>query len=134
MKYLLDTDIAIYYLKGNPQVAEKIKNAGAASLSISTITLSELYYGAYKSARIQENIEKLKVLRKEIAVLQCSEEIAEGFGKIKSNLEKRGTPVEDFDILIAATATKHDLVLVTNNGRHFEGISDLKLENWLTMY
>ncbi len=134
MKYLLDTNIVIYYLKGNSQVIEKVRKTKVRSLCISVVTLSELYYGAYKSSKTEDNINKLREVIENLFVFSCDEGIAEEFGKIKSSLISQGIPIEDFDILIAATAIKHNSVLVTNNFRHFERIPGLKLENWLTLH
>ncbi len=90
----------------------------------------ELYYGAYKSQRIESNLAKVKTIEKILKVIQTGEEIVELFGMLKAQLEAKGQSIDDFDLVIASTALAHNLILVTNNIRHFQKIEGLKLENW----
>jgi len=131
MKYLLDTDICVYWLRGNENVERSALAAGLEELAISFITLSELYYGAYKSKRIKENLAAIQALPDKVAVLDSDEAVCEGFGKLKAGLEKEGSVIEDADLFVAACALSHDITLVTNNEKHFRKIKGLNLENWL---
>ncbi len=129
--YLLDTNILIHFFKGNPLVREKMSRAGLEKLAISELSLAELYYGAYYSQRPLENLAKVDKLRHCLYVLSMEEEASKYFGKIKSTLRKQGNLIEDLDILIAAVALANELILVTNNIKHFDRIENIRLENWL---
>ena len=90
----------------------------------------ELYYGAYKSQKITGNLAKIKTLEQSMEIITPGLESAEVFGMLKSQLEKTGSRLDDFDLIIAACALSHNLTLVTNNEKHFQRIEGLKLENW----
>jgi len=128
--YLLDTDTIIYNLKGELKVHENLLLHVNDLLQISIITLMELYYGAYKSQHVDANLAKIKTLEQSLDILIAGQETAEIFGKLKSKLESSGNRLDDFDLIIASTALTHNLVLVTNNEKHFQRIEGLKLENW----
>ena len=128
--YLLDTDTIIYNLKGELKVHENLLLHVNDLLQISIITLMELYYGAYKSQHVDANLAKIKTLEQSLDILITGQETAEIFGKLKSKLESIGNRLDDFDLIIASTALTHNLVLVTNNEKHFQRIEGLKLENW----
>lgn len=99
-------------------------------LKISVISLMELYYGAHKSEKVTANLSRVRWIENAFDVLPVDVSIAGTFGMIKSNLEFQGTPLDDFDLIIAATALASNLRLVTNNERHFSRVEGLKLENW----
>jgi len=128
--YLLDTDIIIYSLKGNENVMSNLELHMEAQLGITIITLMELYYGAYKSQKPAANIAKIKTLENSLSIISISRESGEIFGMLKADLENNGTPLDDFDIIIAACALTNNMTLVTNNLRHFKRIEGIKLENW----
>ena len=128
--YLLDTNIIIYILKGNEMVKKNLLKHYHDSMSISVVTLMELYYGAYKSQKWESNLAKIKSIENSIEVLSLGKESVEIFGIQKAKLEKLGTPLDDFDLIQAACAMTHNLTLVTNNTKHFERIEGLKLANW----
>ena len=104
MKYLLDTNICIYLLNGDETLKRKVKEVGLFSLAISNATLAELYFGAYNSKRVEENLKRIAVFKKHLKVYPESEESAKMFGKFKSRLKSEGNLIEDFDILIASEA------------------------------
>jgi len=131
MKYLLDTDTIIYFLSKNSSVKTRIEKEGLNTISISIITLFELYFGAYNSHRIEENIHTINRLRNVIHIFQINDSILNSFGKTKTFLKKAGELIGDFDLVIATTALAHDLTLITNNISHFHRIPSLKIENWL---
>lgn len=128
--YLLDTDTVIYSLKGEPTVEKNLRNHFHDPMNMSVITLMELYYGAHKSLKIVSNLAKIKTLELSFEIISISEESAEIFGMTKAQLEKAGSPLDDFDLIIASSALSNNLVLVTNNVRHFQRIEGLKLTNW----
>ncbi len=128
MKYLLDTDIIVDHIRKKQIISEEVLENGA---SISIITLGELVYGAYKSDNPQKSLitlkENLYILDLEIKNL--NEVAVAEFGRIKADLEKKGSRLEDFDLLIAAIAKTLNLILVTRNLDHFKRIKDLKLSD-----
>jgi predicted nucleic acid-binding protein len=128
--YLLDTDTVIYSLKGEPAVKKNLREHFHDPLKMSVITLMELYYGAHKSQKIASNLAKIKTLEISFQIIPISEESAGIFGMTKAQLEKAGSPLDDFDLIIASCALSNNLVLVTNNVRHFQRIEGLKLTNW----
>ena len=90
----------------------------------------ELYYGAYKSKKIANNLAKIKIIENTFEIIPVSRELVEIFGVLKSGLEKSGKPLDDFDLILASTAMSHNLTIVTNNEKHFGRIDGLKMENW----
>jgi len=126
VKYLIDTDVLINYLRGKTKLDEKLIDAGSG---ISIITLGELIYGAYKSSDLQKSINLTKDFIKEsgVRIIDTNQEIIYSFAQIKAGLEKNGIRLEDFDLLIGATAKAHSLILVTNNIRHFSRIPNLQI-------
>ena len=130
MKYLLDTNICVYWLNGDKAIEDKAIQVGLNQIAVSFISLSELYYGAYKSQKVKQNLSAIKNLESKLKKVESNKEICESFGKLKSELEKEGNIIDDADLFIACCALKTNRVLVTNNERHFSRIKGLKLENW----
>jgi tRNA(fMet)-specific endonuclease VapC len=130
LMYLLDTDTIIYSLKGHEAVQINLSTHIDDPMSLSVISLMELYYGAYKSQKVTSNLSKIRILEKTFEIIPAGTESAEIFGILKTDLEKSGNPLDDFDLIIAACAMTYNLTLVTNNYRHFERIDGLKLANW----
>ncbi len=128
--YLLDTDIMIYNLKGNEMVRQNLRNHINDPIQICSVTLMELYYGAFKSQKVESNIAKVRKIENSIEIISINKDQVELFGMLKVKLEKAGTPLDDFDLILAATALSHNLILVTNNERHFSRIEGLQIENW----
>ncbi len=128
--FILDTDTLIYSLKGNQAVVQNLKARRQEILRISVISMMELYYGAYKSKKTAANLAKVRRIEDAFDVLCVDYSISGIFGMLKADLESRGTPLDDFDLIIAASALAYNLTLVTNNERHFSRVQGLKLENW----
>jgi len=128
--YLLDTDTIIYNLKGNANIQKNLRNHINDPIKTSVITLMELYYGAYKSEKVAANLAVIKTLEQSLDIIPIGLEVVQTFGLIKSQLEKSGSRLDDFDLIIAACAMAHNLILVTNNAKHFQRIEGLKIENW----
>jgi tRNA(fMet)-specific endonuclease VapC len=130
-RYLLDTDTVIFWLKVRyPQINQKIETLEPDRLFISTVTVAELYFGAYNSSRIKENVSLIDELTSEIQVISLESEAGKFFGRKKAELKRKGEILPDSDLFIAAIAVSNDLVLVSNNERHFSRIEELRLENW----
>ena len=128
--YLLDTDTIIYSLKGDDAIKKNLERHLSDPLKISVITLMELYYGAYKSNRVSGNLAKIKTIESSFEIIPPGNESAEIFGRLKASLQQTGTPLDDFDLIIASCALAHNLILVTNNEKHFRRIESLRLDNW----
>ena len=128
--FLLDTDTLIYSLKGNDAVVRNLATHQRDPLKVSVITIMELYYGAYKSEKAAANLAKVRRIENAFDILSVDFSVAETFGMLKSALESQGTPLDDFDLVIAASALAHNLTLVTNNEKHFRRVEGLKLDNW----
>jgi len=127
-KYLLDTSILIALFASDTLVKENL--TGASEVYVPSIALGELYYGAWKSQRQEENIAQLDELVVKIGVLNCNAETARKYGEIKNRLRVKGRPIPENDLWIAAIALEHDLVLATRDA-HFGEIDDLEMEMWI---
>jgi len=126
---LLDTNVVIAFFNGNKEVLKKIQ-AEVDKISLSTLVIAELDYGAKASQRAKENIEKLYRFVDIVRVYPFDLECDKIFGNIKSKLRKTGKPTGEMDALIAATAMANKVTLVTDNRKHFENIEGLKIETW----
>lgn len=132
MEYLLDTNMCIYIIKKKPEnVLEKFKGLSLGSIGISSITLAELQYGIMKSSDPRKNQEALDKFLTPIEILDFDYYATIEYGKIRAELERKGTPIGPLDTLIASHALSLELTLVTNNVREFDRVSGLKIENWV---
>ena len=130
IRYLLDTDTSVGWLRGHTPVRRKITDVGASTIGFSIITLSELRYGASCSAQPASNHQSIDDFLIGITVVSLEIISARIFGDIKAFLRSQGQLLEDADLLIAATALTFNLTLVTNNVRHFSRIPHLVIESW----
>lgn len=128
--YLLDTNTIIYCLKGDETVRNVLQQHIHDSIKISVITLMELYYGSYRSQKVESNLAKIKTLESALEILPVNQELVEIFGMLKSKPQKTGKLMDDFDLILASTALAQNLTLVTNNEKHFKRIDGLSVENW----
>lgn len=129
-RYLLDTDISVFYLRGKHNINQKLEKIEYNNCFISEITIAELKFGAELSNRPIENLRLVDEYVSKMGILPIFNSLAL-YAKEKARLQKDGTSLEDFDLLIGCTAIKNDLILVTNNGRHFERIENIRIENWI---
>ena len=130
MTFLLDTDTCVFWLRGHPGIHAQVAAVGPEALNISVITLAELRYGAECSAQAAANHRAIDDFASGIAVLPVDADIVRSFGEIKAQLRRQGKLIEDFDLLLAATALTNNLALVTNNTTHFDRIPGLTQDNW----
>ncbi len=128
--FLLDTDTIIYSLKGDPIVNQNISQYANEPMKICSATLMELYYGAYKSQMVLSNLAKVKAIEEAFEVLPIGVESVQIFGLLKANFEAIGKRLDDFDLIIAACAMAHNLILVSNNAKHYSRIEGLRLVSW----
>jgi len=131
LKYLLDTNIAIYVIKHRPIQVLETFNRHAGQLCISSITLAELFHGVEKSAKPDHNLRQVEDFVSRLEVLEYGSKAASHYGDIRAHLERKGTPIGVNDLHIAAHARSEGLTLVTNNLREFERIEGLRLDNWV---
>ncbi|WP_281971747.1 MULTISPECIES: tRNA(fMet)-specific endonuclease VapC [unclassified Polynucleobacter] len=131
LKYMLDTNIVIYVLKRRPIQVLDIFNQNTNRMAISSITLSELIYGAEKSQNISKNLDAIEDFISHIEVLSYDQKTSQTYGQIKAKLEKNGEIIGENDIHIAAHAISQGLILVTNNLYEFRRVPHLSLENWV---
>ena len=132
MKYLIDTNICIYIMNNHPpEVLERFRETGVGEVGISSISVSELYYGAYKSGRAEQNIKRVEEFLYPFEILTYDESASREYGKIRSYLEKSGRIIGPLDMLIAAHALSRGLIIVTNNIGEFSRIKALRVENWV---
>ncbi len=127
-QYLLDTNAVIDMFKGNQRVQERIFQAEFHNCCISEITLAELYVGAFKGGRPKQ-LQEIGFVCKRFRILPITSAL-ERYARLRVQLERKGEPIDDFDLLIAATALTEDLTLVTHNLKHFERIEKLRTEDW----
>jgi len=128
-KYLLDTNIAIFYMKGKYNLDERFGNITPGNLFISEITLAELKYGVENSEHTEKNRKVLDLFLTGVKILPIFHAL-DLYAKEKVRLQKAGTRIDDFDLLIGTTAITHNLVMVSNNTSHFKIIKGIKLEDW----
>lgn len=131
LKYLLDTNIVIYVIKRRPIEVMGLFNENAGRMAISAITLSELYHGAEKSAKVAQNLEVVEEFASLLDVLPYTARASLHYGAIRSALERAGRPIGVNDLHIAAHARSEGLTLVSNNLGEFERVPGLLLENWV---
>ena len=130
-KYMLDTNICIYIQKQAPHtLLSKFENLKPGQAVISVITWGELLYGAAKSKKAKSVFDLLNEFASLVPVQPILVDCGKHYGRVRAELEKRGLPIGNNDLWIAAHALASDLILVTNNTREFERIPGLKLENW----
>lgn len=131
IKYLLDTNICIFIIKKQPEkIIRKLQEFDVSEIGISSITLSELEYGIRKSAKPEQNKLALVEFLAPINVVSFDDVASEEYGKIRSGLEKIGTPIGPLDTLIGVHALSIGCILVTNNTKEFKRIKGLTIEDW----
>lgn len=127
-QYLLDTNICISMFKNKQGIREKILDVSLTNCFVSEITLAELFYGAAKSGREEhfKDVEMVIRMFKVLPVYPC----LRLYGGMKAELEAKGMRIDEFDLLIGATAVFNKMVMVTLNVKHFERIPEIQIENW----
>lgn len=128
---LLDTNVIVMLLTGRSDaLTRRIEASAPGSLAIPVIVAHELWYGAYRSAKVAFNLETLRLLFADLALLDHDAEDARAAGEIRAELARRGTPIGPYDVLIAGQARARGLTLVTNNTGEFARVDGLTLEDW----
>ena len=128
---MLDTNICIYAIKHKPEkVLEELQRHDPSDVCISAVTYAELIHGVEKSAAIEKNRLALSLLLANIEIFDFDAKAADCYGKIRTELEKKGSPIGPLDMMIAGHARSLEFTLVTNNMKEFSRVSGLRMENW----
>jgi tRNA(fMet)-specific endonuclease VapC len=128
---MLDTNICIHVIKNRPEtVIRNFLKHEPSELCISSITYAELMHGVEKSQDAERNRVAITLFLSPLSVLEFDNYAAEEYGKVRTELERKGTPIGPMDTLIAAHARAENLILVTNNTREFNRVEGLNVENW----
>ncbi len=129
---MLDTNICIHVINQKPaKVILRFKKEKIGNITISSITLSELKFGAYNSSKLLQNLKAILKFTAPLEVLSFGETETEPYGKVRFDLKKSGRMIDPMDILIAAHALSANCILVTNNVKEFKNVAGLKIENWV---
>ncbi len=130
MKYLLDTNACIRYINGrSPELRAKLSSMPRRDVAVSTITKAEMFYGSAKSQTPQRSREKQIEFLTTLITLPFDDMAAIAYGPLRADLERNGTPIGQYEMLIAAVALANDLTLVTHNVGEFGRIIGLKIED-----
>ena len=131
MRYMLDTNICIYAIKHKPEkVFQRLQALDPEDVCVSSVTYAELVHGVEKSAVVEKNRVALLTLLANIEILDFDVNAADCYGKIRADLEKKGTPIGPLDMMIAGHAQSLGYTVVTNNVKEFSRVKNLKIENW----
>jgi tRNA(fMet)-specific endonuclease VapC len=129
MRYLLDANAVIALLNDTTSpIARRMRRYAPRDFGVSAVVIHELYYGAFKSQRVEQNVARVDALQ--FSVLEFDEEDARQAGQIRAHLASKGTPIGPYDVLIAGQAKARELTLVTHNTTEFERVPGLKVEDW----
>lgn len=131
LKYMLDTNIVIHVMKNRPVSARASFIRHQGQLSISSVTLMELVYGAENSSQPERNLEDIREFTARLTVLPYENAAATHTGQIRAELRRLGTPIGPYDQMIAGHARSQGLIVVINNLKEFERVPGLRTENWL---
>lgn len=128
-KYLLDTNICIYFIKGQYKLYNKIAEVGEENCFISEITVAELKYGIENSKTIEAMRKVVEAFIPKFATIPVYNSL-DIYAKEKARLRKQGLIIDDFDILIGTTAIANNMVMVTNNVAHLSRLENITIEDW----
>lgn len=131
MNFLLDTDTCSAHMRRPTQLAHRFVQY-IGQLAISSVTLAELYAGAYKHSQVNRLLALIADLLTEVQVLDFDAACARTFGQVRGSLLQQGLSVPTTDLMIASTAQVHNLTLVTHNTADYRNIPGLRLDDWLT--
>ncbi|MBD2248411.1 type II toxin-antitoxin system VapC family toxin [Nostoc sp. FACHB-888] len=131
MTYLLDSNVCIRLINNSsPAVTTRLASQQPEDILISTITQLELYYGAYRSAQQERNLEILQRFFSQFSIIPLDPEAARIAGRIRAELAASGTPIGPYDVQIAAIAMTNNLIVVTHNTKEFIRVNELQIEDW----
>lgn len=130
--FLLDTNIVSYWMRGDEKIVSRLKDQKPSDLSLSTITLAEILYGIEKSpVKKRLRRERIDAICSQLDIFPFDKAAAYEYGKIRSILEKKGTPISERDLQIASIATANQFQIVTRNTKEFNRVPKLKVIDWM---
>src|SRR5262245_40332641 len=131
MNYLLDTNCCVLLIRQkSPSVLARLLQHPITDIGLSAVTVAELQYGVQKSSQPAQNQQALDQFLLPLTILPFDDTDAIAYGQIRADLEAQGLPIGSFDMLIAAQAIRHNLILVTNNVCEFARVAGLTIEDW----
>jgi tRNA(fMet)-specific endonuclease VapC len=131
ISHLLDTNAVIALIgRKSDRLVGRVLDSPQGSIGLPSIVAYELYFGAQKSAKVQHNLETLRLLMADFPILDFDQNDAFVAGEIRSALAAKGTPIGPYDVLIAGQAKARGLTLVTNNVGEFNRVENLQVEDW----
>lgn len=131
MRYLLDTNVCIRYLNGQSEkIYQQLSIRKPEEIALCSIVKAELIYGAQKSHNPSKNLQRLYSFADPFISLPFDDKAAEIYGRIRTDLERAGTPIGPNDLMIAAIAIANEIILITHNIREFGKVATLHIEDW----
>lgn len=129
MRYLLDANAIIALLHDTTSpIARRVRRHAPRDFGVSAVVIHELYYGTFKSQRVEQNVARVDGLQ--FSVVEFDDEDARQAGQIRAHLASKGTPIGPYDVLIAGQARARELTLVTHNTSEFQRVPGLTVEDW----
>lgn len=130
--YCLDSDVVIDFIRGDPAVANRIKRlqSAGANITITALTLCELYRGAFLSTKKDESLEFVNEFLRRVTLLTHNESSCLLFGEDYSALKEKGKQTQEIDLMIASICKANNIILVTRNLKDFKNIPNLMVEKW----
>ena len=130
MRYLLDTSVCVQLLRGDQRTAQRLSGLSPEETALTAMTVAELRYGALKGRASESKRVELIAFLSGINVLPFDDASAEHHAAVRHALALAGTPIGERDLVIAATALAHGLVVATGNAREFRRVPGLGVEEW----
>jgi tRNA(fMet)-specific endonuclease VapC len=132
MNVVIDSDILIYFLKGQQEIVDKLSACPIEHLFTTRINVAELLYGVFNSVKVEQNLAKVTAFLTNFHILEFDQKASLFFAQEKARLKQDGNLIADMDLMIASIALANDFALVTHNHKHFNRIKQLKIERWLS--
>ena len=131
MKYLLDTNVLSDCVRGAPSVVARLRAEPNTLIAVSSITELEVEYGIARNPKLPSAVAgAMRALLDAVTVLPFTREDARIAARLRATLATQGQPIGAYDVLIAATALRHGLIIVTANPREFSRVGGLAVEDW----
>lgn len=134
MKYVLDTNTVSSLMRGERAVCGRLTSRARSDILLPQTAIAEIEYGLARlprSARQKRLRRRFDLVLADLGRVEWTDDVSRAFGEIKADLERRGAPIEDLDVAVAAHALATDATLVTDNVSHMGRIRGLRIENWL---